>query len=145
LTSYDYVGTVFLPKNTFSGLPSLVSLRLGRNMIDRVESGAFDGLTNLRHLDLSANRFEQFDLSVFATADLTNLMVLDLRNYYLEKLDATTSISSRTNSSQQDIATSLFSKCRNKVLVKLYNQYNDYILETLVERGLIILKHYNSD
>jgi Leucine-rich repeat (LRR) protein len=72
----------FFPKRSITNLPtSLVNLDLSRNMIVDIESGAFEGLINLRCLKLGLNAFKQLDLSNIINRDTANLRFLDMRGY----------------------------------------------------------------
>jgi hypothetical protein len=57
-----------LSKQTFATLPGLVNLDLVRNEIAEIEAGAFDGLINLRVLNLAGNNFDVFYFNVFESA-----------------------------------------------------------------------------
>jgi Leucine-rich repeat (LRR) protein len=62
--------------------PSLVHLDLCGNNLMKLEYGCFEGLSNLRSLDLSENQFESLDFSWFDTKDLANLRLLNLENLW---------------------------------------------------------------
>ena len=47
-------------RNTFTGLTSLISLRLGGNKIETIEKEVFADLGSLTHLDLGYNKLKTF-------------------------------------------------------------------------------------
>jgi hypothetical protein len=53
---------------TFATLPGLINLDFGSNRIAEIEAGAFDGLTNLRVINLVDNDLEVFYFHVFESA-----------------------------------------------------------------------------
>jgi Leucine-rich repeat (LRR) protein len=53
--------SIVLPFRAFSNVPSLVKLIMDYNNIEVIEAGAFEGLGNLRYLDLSSNKLRTFD------------------------------------------------------------------------------------
>jgi hypothetical protein len=57
-----------LSKQTLATLPGLINLDLGKNAITEIEAGAFDGLINLRVLNLDDNNLEAFYFDVFESA-----------------------------------------------------------------------------
>jgi Leucine-rich repeat (LRR) protein len=70
----------FLSKRFVNNLStSLVSLDLIRNEIVNIESGAFEGLVNLRSLNLNGNLFKTFDLNNVINGGTVNLLLLDIR------------------------------------------------------------------
>jgi Leucine-rich repeat (LRR) protein len=75
----------YLPRRAFSHLPSLVKLSMESNGIKKIEAGAFEGLHNLRHLNLAYNYVKKFDINELFVENL-NLMVVDLRRICLNKI-----------------------------------------------------------
>jgi Leucine-rich repeat (LRR) protein len=75
-----------LSPNIFAGLPSLVNLNLKYNDIWKIEKGVFDGLVNLRCLDLGHNKFETFDFDALDSSKMpVNLRFFNLKSRTLKQ------------------------------------------------------------
>jgi Leucine-rich repeat (LRR) protein len=81
--------SIVLPCRAFSNVPSLEKLLFNYNNIEVIETGAFEGLGNLRHLKLSFNRLKTFDFGAIFFEDgkfgshglkPVNLQLLELYN-----------------------------------------------------------------
>jgi hypothetical protein len=128
-----------LSKQTFATFPGLVNLDLTHNRITDIETGAFDGLVNLRVLRLICDNMKVFYFNVFESAanklgSPVNLMELSL---YAEPLESAQwspetihlsdkSMSEEANEREQqddDASAKQFAKCgfRNKLDILLYN------------------------
>jgi Leucine-rich repeat (LRR) protein len=122
-----------LPRNAFSSFPALVYLSLNNCPIRYVENGALDGgLVNLRFLSLANNIFPSFDMSVFDSAEMVNLIYLVLES---------SSLKSVTTSSVTEPDTFL-AKCLNKVIVRVKDNHvqdNHLLLDRLSKEGTIEL------
>jgi Leucine-rich repeat (LRR) protein len=120
-----------LPSDLFLNLPSLVNLDLSENMIGTIEKGAFNGLINIRCLNLAKNSLTILDLDVFDWNGMENLMILQFNgNNLLEKV-------------VKGSGSSYFGKCQNRVIVKVnYKLVYDCQLKSLATEKLIKLVQY---
>jgi Leucine-rich repeat (LRR) protein len=120
-----------LPKCAFASLTSLVFLGLRNCDIQTIEQGALDGgLVNLSGLNLESNAFASLDLSVFDTAELTNLLVIHLKSQSLKSV---------TTSSVTTPDTFL-AKCSNQVVVILQKlETRSQLLDSLADKGKIVV------
>ena len=71
----------------FQGLDQLHKLVLYNNNINKIKNTMFDGITNLKILDLSYNYIVNLDSNTFEY--LVNLNTLYLNNNYFDKIDKT--------------------------------------------------------
>lgn len=69
-------GIVIVEHKTFFHMPNLLELRLNRNQISTVQTGAFRNLKNLQLLDLSYNSIQSLDK--WDMNDLTELRILKI-------------------------------------------------------------------
>jgi Leucine-rich repeat (LRR) protein len=128
-----------LPMRAFFNLPCLVNLNLYNSRIKAIETGAFDGLINMRSLNLSYNVFDTFDFGALFFENATNgsrgpmpvnLILLNISSLIFLSIRAP--------------ETSTVKKCcfRNQVYVDVSaERLSDRSgLDILIERGLIQLK-----
>jgi Leucine-rich repeat (LRR) protein len=101
LCAYVYLSTLDLSLNristsidstTFSCLTILTSLDLSGNALTTIAAGSFDALNLLVELDLSSNQISSIPTFLFASSDLTqrklrNLKYLHLQNNRIKELD----------------------------------------------------------
>ena len=75
-----------LNRESLQGLPKLSTLRIGNNELSRIEEGAFKEAPNLKHLDLSGNRFVgSLEQEIFSS--LLSLQSLNLAENQLEDIN----------------------------------------------------------
>jgi len=56
-----------IPENLFDGFPNLITLRMNRNSIQRLNPKWFERMSQLRSLDVSYNRIDQLPAGIFAS------------------------------------------------------------------------------
>jgi len=84
----DYNQLTRLPDNCLTNLSYLVIFTASNNAIETLQDGVFQGLTKLRHLDLSRNNISSIGLSVFATSsNLSSLFTIILSENNLTSLE----------------------------------------------------------
>jgi Leucine-rich repeat (LRR) protein len=132
-----------LSKQTFATLPGLCELIVSYNQIMEIEQGAFDGMVNLRSLDLHDNPLQVFFFNVFESAanklgPPINLLDLNLDRKSLsenlvqwspetmEIVDESMPKAKKIDKHEMDAAVWLFAKCgfRNKLHVSEIYNYN---------------------
>ncbi|KAJ8717450.1 hypothetical protein PYW08_005849 [Mythimna loreyi] len=85
---------------TFKRLPHLKTLRLGHNLLTKLEYGSFEGLHDLLNLDLSYNRIVFLDSKLLMDLKFLRVLsvrsndmtVLDMTSWYSHKFDLTVNI-----------------------------------------------------
>ena len=87
ITTLTLSGTTSLQTGDFDGLTNLRSLDLSSGSLSELPEDIFRNLTALTDLDLSANAFSTLPPNIFA--DLTNLLTLDLSSNAFNTLSAT--------------------------------------------------------
>jgi hypothetical protein len=146
-----------LSAQTFATLPNLVNIGLEFNRITEIETGAFDGLINLRVLNLAGNNLEVFYFNVFERTANKLGSPVNLRYFCFDSssiesvqwssetntlLDEST-LNEREKKEPEDDPALLFAKCgfRNKLDVKL--QYKRLpkcsFLEAIAAKGFVHL------
>ncbi len=76
---------LFVESGAFEGLTNLRKLDLGLNGLPSIEPGAFEGLTNLRELDLSLNELSTLEPDMLR--GLNSLKLLDLGDNELKTIE----------------------------------------------------------
>ncbi|XP_067315535.1 chondroadherin-like protein isoform X2 [Pseudorasbora parva] len=79
----------YLPRNSFAGVPKVVSLHLDRCKIHDIEGGAFQGMKALMYLYMSDNQLSSLDAKAFkaALAHIPKLLELHLERNLIAKLE----------------------------------------------------------
>jgi hypothetical protein len=121
-----------------------MKLRMSRNTLTSINAGAFEGLINLRYLDLSYNNFQAFDFGAhfFENEKSCNHSSMP---FSLIRLQLHSVYTFWANIKEDESSTA---KCcfRNQVVVdagrtRLFRDRSE--LDMLVERGLIKLRLSN--
>jgi hypothetical protein len=152
-----------LSKQTFATLPGLVNLDLSNNRIVEIETGAFDGLLNLRVLNLTDNKitvlilqcfnFNLFEGAVNKLGSPINLMSLFLDTESINSVRWSTETAMLVDEGtlnvkekkkiEEDEAARLFAKCgfRNKLEITLRSRGipDRSFVEALAARKLLRL------
>jgi Leucine-rich repeat (LRR) protein len=136
-------------------MPSLVNLNLEKNYIKEIEAVAFDGLTNLRVLNLADNNFVEFYFNLFESAannlgSPVNLMslCLDAESINLLRWSTETAMlvdegsmlkAKEKKKIEADEAAQLFAKCgfRNRLDVELIMPENAAIYKKMSNRSFL--------
>ena len=140
-TIYSNLTTLNLDRNRFadlaqigiSGISSLETLTLAANRLTTIPTGYFDGLSSVKHLDLSRNNISSV-LNESSFKGLTSLMSLNLSSSNIARISARTFGSSiRTldlskNDHLQDIDSDFLENAVN--LTDLYMRSSDLSYET---------------